>query len=141
MVIQRWQTVFLFIATVLMALFTFLPFASVKVDEQLLYIHPKDFPVYLILNMLIAVLLLLAIFMYRNIRLQKKMTLLSLLLIACSAVTGGLLLYGPNAPAAAVELIWAGGIGLLIFALIFTLCALRGIRKDQRTLSSYDRLR
>ena len=56
MVIQRWQTVFLFIATVLMALFTFMPFASATVDSQVANLHPKDFPVYLILNLLIAVL-------------------------------------------------------------------------------------
>ena len=139
MVIQRWQTVFLFIATVLVALFTFMPFASATVDSQIL--HPKDFPVYLILNLLIAVLLFLAIFMYRNLKLQKKVTLLSMLLMCCSAVCGGFLLYGPNAPKGEVELVWAGGILLLLGALVFAILAYRGIGKGQRTLSSYDRIR
>lgn len=141
MVIQRWQTVFLFIATVLVALFTFMPFASATVDSQVADLHPKDFPVYLILNLLIAILLLLAIFMYRNLKLQKKVALLSMLLMCCSAVCGGFLLYGPNAPKGAVELVWAGGILLLLGALVFAILAYRGIGKDQRTLSSYDRIR
>lgn len=137
MVIQRWQTVFLFIATVLMALFTFMPFASATVDSQVANLHPKDFPVYLILNLLIAVLLFLAIFMYRNLKLQKKVALLSMLLMCCSAVCGGFLLYAKGA----VELVWAGGILLLLGALVFAILAYRGIGKDQRTLSSYDRIR
>lgn len=141
MVIQRWQTVFLFIATMLMALFTFMPFASATIDAQIVDLHPKDFPVYLILNLLIAILLFLAIFMYRNLKLQKKVTLLSMVLMLCSAVTGGFLLYGPNAPEGAVKLVWAGGILLLIGALVFAVLAYRGIGKDQRTLSSYDRIR
>lgn len=141
MVIQRWQTVFLFIATMLMALFTFMPFASATIDAQIVDLHPKDFPVYLILNLLIAILLFLAIFMYRNLKLQKKVTLLSMVLMVCSAVTGGFLLYGPNAPEGAVKLVWAGGILLLIGALVFAVLAYRGIGKDQRTLSSYDRIR
>lgn len=141
MVIQRWQTVFLFIATVMMALFTFLPFASVTVDAQVIALHPKDFPVYLVLNLLIAALLLISIFKYRNLKVQKKVTVLSMLLIVCSGVTGGFLLFGPNAPKGAVELVWAGGILLLLFALLFAVLAYRGINKDQRTLSSYDRIR
>lgn len=141
MVIQRMQTVFLFIATVLMVLFTFMPFASTTTDMQVANLHPKDFPVYMILNLLIAVLLVISIFTFRNLKQQKKVTLLSMMLIVCSAVTGGFLLYGPNAPKGAVELVWAGGILLLIGALIFALLAYRGIRKDQKTLSSYDRIR
>lgn len=141
MVIQRLQTLFLLVATVLMALFTFMPFASATTDAQVADLHPKDYPVYLILNLLIAVLLFIAIFMYRNLKQQKKVTLLSIVLMCCSAVTGGFLLYGPNAPKGAVELVWAGGILLLIGAVVFALLAYRGINKDQRTLSSYDRIR
>lgn len=141
MVIQRMQTVFLFVAAVLMVLFTFMPFASQTIDAQVVNLHPKDFPVYMILNLLVAVLLVISIFTFRNLKQQKKVTLLSMLLIVCSAVTGGFLLYGPNAPKGAVELVWAGGILLLIGALAFALLAYRGISKDQRILSSYDRIR
>lgn len=141
MVLQRWQTVFLFLGAVCMVLFTFMPFASVNIDAQVAQLHPKDYPVYLVLNLLTAVILLIAIFKYRNLKQQKKVTLLSILLICCSAVTGGFLLFGPNAPQSAVELVWAGGILLLVAALICALAAYRGISKDQRTLSSYDRIR
>lgn len=141
MVIQRWQTVFLFFATVLMVLFSLMPFASVTVDSQVASLHPKDYPVYLVVNLLIAALLFIAIFKYRNLKLQMKVTMLSIVLICCSAVTGGLLLYGPGAPAGAVELEWAGGILLLIAALIFAIFAYRGMRNDRRKLSSNDRIR
>lgn len=141
MVIQRWQTVFLFLGTVLMVLFCLLPFANVTVDAEIMKLHPSDFPVYLILNVLIAVLLFIAIFLYRNLKRQKTVTLVSMVLIACSAVTGGITLYGPSAPEGAVDIIWGGGMVLLIVALLLALAAYRGIKKDQRTLSSYDRLR
>lgn len=141
MVIQRWQTVFLFFATILMVLFSLMPFASVTIDSQVAQLHPKDFPVYLIVNLLIAALLFVAIFKYHNLKLQMKVTKLSIILICCSAVTGGLLLYGPGAPSGAVELEWAGGIILLLAALVFAIFAYRGIRNDNRKISSNDRIR
>lgn len=141
MVIQRWQSVFLLVATALMVLFIILPFGSVTVDAQVSALVPKDYPVYLVLNLLIAVLLFIAIFLYKNLRRQKIVTLVSILLIACSAVTGGLLLYGPAAPDGVVALEWGGGISLLIATLIMVVAAYRGISRDQRTLSSYDRIR
>lgn len=142
MVLQRWQTVFLFLGAVCMVLFTFLPFASLKNEIQIMDLYPKDFPVYLVLNLLIAALMLIAIFKYRNLKQQKKVTLLSILLICCSAVTGGFLLFGPSAPQGEVSLLWRkGDIALLLAALICGLAAYRGISKDQRTLSSYDRIR
>lgn len=141
MVLQRWQTVFLFLGAVCMVLFTFLPFASLTNEIQIMKLYPKDFPVYLVVNLLVAAILLIAIFKYRNLKQQKKVTLLSILLICCSAVTGGFLLFGPGAPQGAVELIWKGGIVLLLAALVCALAAYRGISKDQRTLSSYDRIR
>ncbi|MBD5209909.1 MAG: DUF4293 domain-containing protein [Bacteroidales bacterium] len=141
MVIQRWQTVFLFLATVLMVVFSLMPFASVTIDTEVVQLHPKDYPVYLVVNLLIASLLFISIFKYRNLKMQKKVTLLSVVLICCSAVTGGMLLYGPGAPKGAVELEWAGGIVLLLAALLFAIFAYRGISSDQRKLSSNDRIR
>ena len=142
MVIQRWQSVFLLLAAILMALFTFMPFASVTFAElQAIDISPKDFPVYLVVNLLTIVLLLISIFLYRNLKLQKKITKLSILLVCGSAVTGAVIMYGPNAPEGTVAPIFAGGVLLLVGAVIFATLALRGIKKDQRTLASYDRIR
>lgn len=141
MVIQRWQTVFLFVATILMVIFSITPMANVALDAEVAALRPSDYPVYLTLNLLIAVLLFIAIFLYRNLRRQRTVTLVSMVLMAASAVAGGMTLFGPAAPKGAVELVWAGGILLLIAALVFALFAYRGIGKDQRTLSSYDRIR
>lgn len=144
MVIQRIQTVFLLIAAALMAWFVFAPLATFHLDgiQPLdVQVTPRDYPVFLVLNILIAVLLFIAIFLFKKPKQQKKVTLLSILLIAASAVTGGLLLYGPNAPKGFVELEWTGGALLLVLALGFALLARKNISKDIRTLSSYDRIR
>lgn len=142
MVIQRWQSVFLLLAAIFMALFTFTSFASVTgADAAAVDISPKDFPVYLVLNLLTTTLLLISIFLYRNLKLQKKVTKLSILLLFGSAVTGAVLMYGPNAPEGDVAPVVAGGVLLLVGAIVFAILALRGIKKDQNTLASYDRLR
>lgn len=141
MVIQRWQTVFLFVATVLMALFTFMPYAEVSMNQALIEFSPADSKVYLIVNLLTVVLAFISIFMYRNLSQQKRAVKLVILLEVCSAITGGLILFGPNAPEGSVSLIFAGGVLFLVGALIFSILALRGIKKDKKTLESYDRLR
>lgn len=141
MVIQRWQTVFLFVTTVLMALFTFMPYATVSVGQIEIELSPADSTVYLIVNLLTAVLAFISIFMYRNLQQQKRAVKLVMLLECCSVITGGLILFGPNAPEGTIGLIYAGGVVFLLGALIFSVLALRGIKKDQKTLASYDRIR
>lgn len=138
MVIQRWQSVFLLLAAVFIVVFTFTPVATLAGAADL---KPKHFPVWMVLNLLIAVLLFIAIFMYKSLAQQRRVTLVSMVLLAASALTGGFTLYGPQAPEGSVELVWAGGIILLIGALAFALAAYRGINADHRKLASYDRLR
>lgn len=140
MVLQRWQSVFLLIGAVLMVLFCIFPFASVTVGEQTVMIAANDYPVYLVLNVLIALLLLIAIFLYRNLKRQRLVTVVSMVLIIASAVTGGLVLYGPAAPEGVVR-IATGSAVLLAAALFMAIAARRGISRDQKTLSSYDRIR
>lgn len=141
MVIQRWQTVFLFIAVVAMVLFIILPFANVTIDDQIFQVKPSHFIGYLTLNIVIALMLFISIFLYRNIRFQKKITLISIIMIAVSAVTGGLCLYGPQAKWNDVSLIWEGGILLLIISLILALMAYRRMTADQKLLSDSGRIR
>lgn len=141
MVIQRWQTVFLFIATILMVLFLILPFANVTADTEVAQLKPTHFIGYLTLNVVIAVMLFIAIFLYRNIKFQKKITLISIIMICVSAVTGGLTLYGPQAQWKVVEIIWLGGVTLLLLALLLALAAYRRIKADQKLLSDSSRIR
>lgn len=139
MVIQRIQSLYLLIGAILMTIFIFIPFASVENTDVIF--KPTDFPVYFILNVVIALILFIAIFLYKSPRRQKTVTLVSMVLIAASAVTGGLILYGPNAPQGIVRVEWFGGVLLLVISLILALAARRGIIKDIKTLSSYDRIR
>ncbi len=138
MVIQRIQTLFLFIGCLAMIFFCFVPMGNATVGTELVKLLPTDYPVFLTVNILIAVLLFLAIFLYKNTRMQKTVTLLSMLLIAVSAVTGGFLIYGDSRGA---EVEWFGGVILLVITMIMAIAAYRGIRKDENLLSSYDRLR
>lgn len=138
MVIQRWQTVFLFIASMLMICFTVAPFAEVEGVTQSL--RPADFIGYLTLNIVIAVLLLVAIFLYRNLKLQKKIVAISMVMIIVSAICGGLYLFGPAAPEGKVTLVMGWGIGSLIFSLLLSFMAYRRINADKKLLESADRI-
>lgn len=140
MVIQRWQSVLLLIAVVLMCVFCATPYAVRTAAEsaELSQVFVADAPVYLVLNIAIAALLFISIFLFKNLRLQMKVTLISIVLIVTSIVTCGILLYTTMPDA---RLIWTGGVLLLIIALICALFGLRFMRKDHNLLRSYDRLR
>ena len=139
MVIQRLQSLYLFIGVVLMVVFLFMPMATVEGVEKAIY--PTDFPVYMILNILIAVLMFISIFMYRTLQRQKSAVTVCIVLILASIATGLLLMFGPMAPEGAVQIEWLGGMLLLLAALLLGFGARRGISRDIRTLSSYDRIR
>lgn len=141
MVIQRIQTLLLLIAAILVAIFCMTPVAT-EAAAGAETVAVKHFiieaPVLLIVNVLIAVLLILTIFMYKNLRQQMKVTLMCMLLIAASIASSIFVLYNqwPGA-----EFFWFGGILLLCAALIFALAAYRSMRKDHKLLRSMDRLR
>lgn len=139
MVIQRWQTVFLLVAAIMMSIFCFSPIAYQHVGEAVKGFHPADAPVYLVVNLLIAVLLILCIFMYRNLRRQMLMTLVVIVLIAASMVTGGFILYGGMNEGGTMELATADL--LLLGTAVFAILAYRRMGHDHKLLTSYDRLR
>ena len=135
MVIQRIQTLYLFVAAIMMGLFTFLPMGYI--GETV--VRPSGSPVFMILNLLIAVVLIVAIFLFKNLRLQRQVTLMSIVLIAVSAVCGGIIMYGGDTRVDRLE--WVGGITLLVVSMLLDVLALRGINHDKALLSSSDRLR
>ena len=138
MVIQRIQTLMLLIAAILMAIFCCTGFATVKAADAARTVLVADAPVLLTLNILIAVLLVISIFLYRDLRRQMRVTLLILLLICASMVTSGFIIYA-GIPGA--EPILLGGVSLLLLALIFALLAYRAMGRDRRLLAAADRLR
>lgn len=140
MVIQRIQTLLLLIAAILVGVFCLSPVAVEAADVEAAVVKHfiSEAPVLLTVNILIAVLLVIDIFMYKNLRQQKKVTLLCMLLIAASITATIFVLYN-QWPGAVFY--WFGGILLLGAALVFTLVAYRGINKDHKLLRSMDRLR
>lgn len=143
MVIQRWQTVWLLVATVLVAVFCCIPMAIVPGEvndpNSVTFMRPVDVPVFMVVNIVVAFLLFLSIFLYKNTRRQKTLTLVSMLLIVVVMVTEVLLLYSWNDAYGGIE--WLGSIFLLLAALVFALLAYRGINHDERLLKAADRLR
>lgn len=137
MMIQRIQTVYLLIATVLAGFFCCSSFGTFKAEEAMVSMYPKDFPVMLIVGLLVAVLLFISIFLYKDLRRQKTVTLVSMLLIVVLEVTGCFILFGGEG--AMIE--WTGGAVLLIGALVFALLAYRGMSRDQKLLRDSDRIR
>lgn len=140
MVIQRWQSLFLLIAVVLMCVFCATPYARIAAVESVepTDVFVSDAPVFLVLNIVIAVLLFLAIFLFKNLKLQMRVTLISIVLIAASVVTGAFIVYNHMPDA---TLILTGGLVLLVLSMVFAIVALRMMKKDHRLLTSYDRLR
>lgn len=141
MVIQRIQTLFLLLAVVFMAVFCLTPIATLDVAESAESFSPvfvKDAPVFMVLNIVIAVLLFIGIFLFKNLKRQISVTVASMVLICASIVTFGIILYAGMPDA---HIIWTGGVLLLVAALICAFLAYRGMKKDRKLLSSYDRLR
>lgn len=133
MVIQRIQTLWLFIALVLMAIIGIQPIATDGATEIFL----SDAPVLLVVDILVCVMLIISIFTFKNLGLQKKITILSVVLMAALACGGGFYLFR-TAPAATPELV--GGVVFLVLALVFALFAYRGMTHDQKLLRNSDRL-
>lgn len=140
MVIQRIQSLFLLIAAVLMALVCFVvPVAEeVDADGAIMTKHIYDMLPVLILDLLTAVLLLIAIFLYHNLNLQIKVTRISIVLIVVSAAVEFVVLYSQLSD---LKINWIGSAVMTGCALILALLGLRGIQSDKKLLSSYDRLR
>lgn len=133
MVIQRIQTLWLLIALVLMVITGFQPFAWIGTQPYYL----NDFPVLAVINWLVVALLFIDIFLFKNLRLQKTVSLVSLLLMVTLCVVG--FIYQQRMlPEALPE--WGGGVLLVSLAAIFDALAWRGMSRDHKKLSNSNRL-
>ncbi len=133
MVIQRIQTVWLLVALVFMIFVGIRPIASSAGSGIFL----TEMPVLVVIEALVGILLFLSIFLFKNLKLQKKVTLLSMVMMAVLGAAGAFFLYN-NHPGAEIE--WGGSIILLICSLVFAMLAYRGMSRDQRKLRASDSL-
>lgn len=136
MVIQRIQTLYLFVAAVLMAVFCFLPYATGAEPNYLSY-NVADTHTLLVLGILDAVLLAIDIFLYKTLKLQIRVATICAVLVALTALMS--IVITARIDGASLN-IW-GGIVVPAIALASTWMALRGMNHDRRLLSSADRLR
>lgn len=139
MVIQRWQTVLLALAVIVMAIFCSTPFATVSATaEQVESVYLKDAPVLMIVSILIGVVLFMSIFMYKDLKRQMTMTLVSMVLLVAAIVTGIFIVYYAMPDA---QLVIFGGVTLLVVTFILALGAYTMMNRDRKLLDSYNRLR
>ena len=140
MVIQRWQSIYLLLAIFAMVLVFIRPFCYVETVNGGLAsaLVPLDYPVFLTVNILTAILLFIDIFLFKNLRLQRMVAAICILLMVASAITIGIILYNI---AGEWKIEWGGAPVGLICALICTFFARYRMGKDEETLRSYDRIR
>lgn len=135
MVIQRWQSVLLLISAIFVALAGILPYAVTANGVDVCAVQT---PVLLCVDILVALLLLIDIFLYRNLRYQMKVTRLALgLIVVLEAAIAAYTCAGLEG--ATISII--GGIAMPVLALISAFVALRLMLRDYRLLRSADRLR
>ncbi|MCH5227544.1 MAG: DUF4293 domain-containing protein [Muribaculaceae bacterium] len=155
MVIQRWQTVLLFIAAAVMACFTFIPFGIVTTPDYTftltgLGFYEQGIPTdgrppmvihtwYLfMLSLTTIVLLLLDIFLFKNIKLQQKVCMVAILFIVAECCVAGLLGFR------AIEggwIYWKTTIICPFIALFSAIFAYYRMAQDYSLLKAADRLR
>ena len=96
MVLQRWQSVYLLIAAIALGLATFMPvFDIVRLDKSVLPVDLQSLEsaampggyAYFILLALSALLSLITIFKYKNLKLQKSLCSINMLLIIAAYIT------------------------------------------------------
>lgn len=139
MVIQRWQSVLLLLAVIMVAIFCATPFATYPgITGDAACVHVFDVPVLMIVSSLAGILLLLSIFMYKNLKHQMTVTLISAVLVVAAIATCISVTYNAFSGA---RLVFAGGVMSLVLALLLSIGAHRLMGKDLRKLRSYDRLR
>lgn len=157
MVIQRWQTVLLFVAAAVMACFTFIPFGVIATQDYSFNLTGLGFyqqgiptdgeaPIvihtwyFFMMCVTTIVLLLLDIFLYKNIKLQQKVCMVSILFIIACGCVGGLLGF-VSFKTEGFELWWTTNALCPFIALFSAIFAYYRMSQDYSLLKAADRLR
>lgn len=156
MVIQRWQSVFLFITAAVMACFTFFSLGQVQLTDYSLnfttlgftyegeatdgaptgyYMHTWAF---FIVSLLSFIIPFLAIFLFKNMKLQKTLCIIEVFFLLALVAIGCTLGYYHFGDA---HVSWSSLIIALPLAFIADMLAYNRICADQRLLRAADRLR
>ena len=141
--LQRIQSVYLFLAAVAVAVFAFMPAVVSSADGHALLtaITPDAEGMYLVLlcmSGLISLLALITIFKYKTLKAQKRLCKINILLVIALLVSIGIITYAQPASLQAVPS-WFNL--LLLGAIVLFALAHRGISHDLKLLSDSIRLR
>lgn len=156
MVIQRWQSLLLLVAVVMMVVFTFCSLGQVTTADFTFNFTSMGFTYegeatdgapsgtyvstwfFFVVSLTSAVLLLIDIFLYGNLPLQKKVAWLGILFIVGASCIAATLGY-TTIPGGTIG--WSTVIICPLLALAATLFALNRIQSDHNKLRSVDRIR
>lgn len=141
MVIQRKQSLFLLIAAIVMGIYAFMPLLINARGEVILggMCFEGLGAVVFIINCLVALLSFVTIFKYKSLRFQKKLCVISILLIIASVATTCTVAFLQEDCDLIGSLTYYNV--LPIVAIVFLLLAHKGITHDQRLLSGSSRIR
>ena len=138
MVIQRIQSVYLLIVTILMAIYSFMNVILVQtatIMEKLTLFSASK--ISFIISLLVAIVSCITIFKYKKMNLQITLSSISILLIITQVVM--LFIEVLSKDYTSVEFFICNCIPVIsIVLLILTIAA---IKRDKKILSSYDRIR
>ncbi len=151
MVIQRWQSVLLLTAAAVMGVFSFTDIAQISTNTHTVMFSPLGFTFiggpatppehtlfFFILSLLSALLPLIAIFLYKKLKLQKQMCVYSIL-VQLAVVFYGLFLGYQGIEGGSID--WLQMSCAPFIAIVATIMAWQRINADKRLLESVDRLR
>ncbi len=156
MVIQRWQSVLLLIVAALMGSFTFLSLGQIQMPEESLNFTTLGFEIegiatdgaqsgfrahtwiFFIVSLMSAIIPLINIFLFRNLRLQKTLCLVEVLFILATVGVGCVYGYSLFSP---YYVSWSSVIIMPLLAFLGDVMAYNRINSDLKLLSSADRLR
>ncbi|MEN8120285.1 MAG: DUF4293 domain-containing protein [Bacteroidota bacterium] len=153
--IQRIQTLFLFLSAVLIFLVFIFPLSELLVSENLIYIFryrgiyelADNIEVLTIPSMPLAILFgviliigLISIFLFKNRMLQMRLSIINIMLMLGSLGLAYFYIYTAfNELGATVHFSFAAIFPLI--SAILTYMAFRGIKKDEKLVKSLDRIR
>lgn len=135
MVIQRLQSLWLLIATVLIAVAGSTPWLYDSVRAYTV----NDFPSMAVVLWLGCLFAFLAIFLFKNLRLQMRITVLSLLMVLV-AVLNGIVIFTRVGESMLEPRFSIGCSLMLLIAVVCDVLALRGMSRDSKKLRNSDRL-
>lgn len=154
--IQRVQTIWLFLATLALILMIFLPVLTVEVKTTETSLHTmglyedvvgrpgigtlkEAFTPLLVTNIVVALLCFINIFNFKRRRMQKRIAVVSILLIVGFAAWCAV--FGENLPGGLQNAHFDFAAYLPALSVLFCIFAIGGINKDEKLIRSAERLR